>query len=195
MDESNIPKVEERRRFFRIDDEVNLVYKKIDEKIATEASYISDHILGNCSLSAALDMVSHESSLLLNRLERSQPEVADYLRLLDNKIDLLAQALLMQSNQFTEQTTRNANLSAAGLAFESEEALEPGEYLEIKMTLLSCMAVIVTYGKVVYCKQNTANDSKFPYVAGVDYINMKDQDRELLIKHIVRRLLPRVQVA
>ncbi len=193
MDESNIPKVEERRRFFRIDDEVNLVYKKIDEKIATEPSYTTDHILGNCSLSAAIEMVSQESKLLLNRLERSQPEVADYLHLLDNKIDLLVQAIMMQSSQFTEQTTRNANLSAAGLAFESEEALIPGEYLQIKMTLLSCMAVIVTYGKVVYCKQNPANDSQFPYVAGVDYINMKDQDRELLIKHIVKRQLQQIR--
>jgi PilZ domain len=186
-------KVEERRRFFRIDDEVNLVYKKIDEKAAAEPSYISDHILNNCSLSAAIEMMSQESASLLNRLERNQPDVVDYLRLLDNKIDLLVQAIMMQGSQVTGKNTRNANLSAAGLAFESEEALNPGEYLEIKMTLVSCMAVIVTYGKVIYCKLNPANDSQFPYVVGVDYINMKEQDRELLIKHVVKRQLQQIR--
>jgi hypothetical protein len=193
VDESNMVKVEERRRFFRIDDEVNLVYKKIDEKAAIEPSYISDHILSNCSLSAAIEMMSQESALLLSRLERNQPDVVDYLRLVDNKIDLLVQAIMMQGSQVKEKNTRNANLSAAGLAFESEEALNPGEYLEIKMTLVSCMAVIVTYGKVIYCKQNPANDSQFPYVVGVDYINMKEQDRELLIKHVVKRQLQQIR--
>jgi hypothetical protein len=189
----NMARAEERRRFFRIDDEVNLMYKLIDEKAAVEPSYISDHILNNCSLSAAIDMVSQESALLLNRLERSQPEVADYLRLLDNKIDLLVQALMMQGGEFTQKNTRNANLSATGLAFESEEKLETGAYIEIRMMLVSCMAVIVTYGKVVYCKLNKASDGQFPYVVGVDYINMKDQDRELLIKHVVKRQLQQIR--
>ena len=186
-------RVEERRRFFRIDDEVNLVYKKIDEKATIEPSHVSDHILSHCSLSAAIDMVSQESALLLNRLERSQPEVADYLRLVENKIDLLVQAIMMQDSLFTEQNTRNVNLSASGLAFESEEKLNPGEFLEVKMTLVSCMAVVVTYGKVIYCKQNPVNDSQFPYVVGIDYINMKDQDRELLIKHVVKRQLQQIR--
>ena len=193
MEKSSMARVEERRRFFRIDDEVNLVYKKIDEKAAIESSHISEHILSHCSLSAAIETISQESALLLNRLERNQPEVADYLRLVENKIDLLVQAIMMQDTLFTEQSTRNVNLSASGLAFESEEGLDPGEYLEIKMTLVSCMAVVVTYGKVIYCKQNPANDSQFPYVVGIDYINMKDQDRELLIKHVVKRQLQQIR--
>jgi len=184
---------EERRRFFRIDDEVNLFYQKVDEKMVLEPSHLSDNILSNCSLSAALEMVSQDSAQLLYRLERNQPDVADYLRLIDTKIDLLAQAIMLQGGEFKENNTRNANLSAAGIAFEVEQKLETGDYLEIKMLLVHCMAIIVAYGKVVYCKDSQSGDSEYPYLVGVDYVNMKDQDRELLIKHVVKKQLQQIR--
>ncbi len=190
---NNNTNAEERRRFFRIDDEVNLFYQKIDEKLILEPSYLSDNILSNCSLSSALDMVSQDSSALLTRLERTQPEVADYLRLIETKIDLVAQAIMLQGGQFKENTTRNANLSASGIAFEVEHELEQGDYLEIKMLLVHCMAVIVAYGKVVYCKKSQSGVEQYPYLVGVDYVNMKDQDRELLIKHVVKKQLQQLR--
>lgn len=190
---TNNTSAEERRRFFRIDDEVNLFYQKVDEKMVIEPSHLSDNILSNCSLSAALEMVSQESALLLYRLERNQPDVADYLKIIDAKIDLLSQAIMLQGGEFKENNTRNANLSAAGIAFEVEHKLEQGDYLEIKMLLIHCMAVIVAYGKVVYCKDSPSDDKQFPYLVGVDYVNMKDQDRELLIKHVVKKQLQQLR--
>jgi len=184
---------EERRRFFRIDDEVNLFYQKVDEKMVVEPSHLSDNILSNCSLSSALELISQDSAQLLYRLERNQPDVAEYLRLIDSKIDLLSQAIMLQGGQFKENSTRNANLSAAGIAFEVEQQLEQGDFLEIKMLLVHCMAVIVAYGKVVYCKKSQSGDDQYPYLVGVDYVNLKDQDRELLIKHVVKKQLQQLR--
>jgi c-di-GMP-binding flagellar brake protein YcgR len=95
--------------------------------------------------------------------------------------------------EFQESSTRNANISAAGIAFDSEESLEVGQYLEIKMLLVNCMAVIVVYGIVVYSKPNEDRDKHFPFTVGVDYINMKEQDRELLIRHVVKRQLQQIR--
>lgn len=186
---------EERRRYFRIDDEVNLSYVKVEEGDTNELSRVSENILNSYSLTTALDMLSQESAGLLHRLERSQPDLADYLRVINNKIDLLAQAIVLQNGDLEERQTRNVNLSAAGLAFESEEALDESSFLEIKMTLVSCMAVIVTYGRVVYCKPNPnpAAASAFPYMVGVDYVNMKEQDREVLIKHVLKKQLQQIR--
>lgn len=189
----NMARDEDRRGFFRIDDEVSLFYKKIDEKRVTEPHQVSDNILTSCSLSTALEMVSQDSALLLHRLEKNQPEVADYLRLLDTKIDLIAQAVMMQGFQVKENDTRNVNVSATGIAFNCEEALKTGDYLEIKMMLISSMAVIVTYGKVVYCKNGQSNDSQYPYFVGVDFLNMKDEDREMLIKYVVKKQLQQIR--
>lgn len=193
MDKINMTKTEDRRGFFRIDDEVNLFYKKIDAKLAAEPHHLSDNILNNCSLSTALEMVSQEAALLLHRVEKSLPDVADYLRIIDAKIDLLAQAIMMQGFHFKENETRNVNISASGIAFNCEETLQKGDYLEIKMLLVSSMAVIVTYGRVIYCKTSQANDSRYPHFVGVDFINIKDEDREMLIKYVVKKQLQQIR--
>ncbi|MBL6987016.1 MAG: PilZ domain-containing protein [Methylobacter sp.] len=186
-------KTAERRGFFRIDDEVNLFYKKIDEKQVSEPHHVSDNVLNSCSLSTALEIVSKDSAMQLHRLEKILPDVADYLRLIETKIDLLAQAIVMQGHQFKDSETRNVNISASGMAFNCEEMLKEGDYLEIKMLLVSSMAVIVTYGRVVYCRKSQTNDGKFPYFVGVDFTNMKDDDRELLIKYAVKKQLQQIR--
>lgn len=193
MDEINIMKTEERRSFFRIDDEVNLFYKKIDEQLVTEPHHVSDNILNSCSLTTALEMVSQESMSLLHRIEKNLPDVADYLRLIGTKIDLIAQAVMMQGFQFKESETRNVNISATGMAFNCEEQLKAGDYLEIKILLVSSMAVIVTYGKVIYSKNSESSDIQYPYFVGVDFIDMKDEDRELLIKYVVKKQLQQIR--
>ncbi len=193
MDKANMTKIDDRRGFFRIDDEVNLFYKKIDGKLVTEPHHVSDNVLSSCSLSTALEMVSQESAMLLHRLEKNQPDVADYLRILDAKIELLGQAIMMQGFQFKENDTRNVNISATGIAFNCEAELKQGDYLEIKMLLVSGMAVIVTYGRVIYCKHSEAGDSQYPNFVGVDFINMKDEDREMLIKYVVKKQLQQIR--
>ncbi len=193
MDKINMTKPGERRGFFRIDDEVNLFYKKIDEKLVTEPHHLSENVLNSCSLSTALAAVSQESAELLHRLEKNLPDVADYLRIIDTKVELLAQAIMMQGFQFKENETRNVNISATGMAFNCEEQLKEGDYLEIKMLLVSSMAVIVTYGKVIYCKNSQENDSRYLYFIGVDFINMKDEDREMLIKYVIKKQLHQIR--
>jgi hypothetical protein len=154
---------------------------------------MSDNILNSCPLSTALDMVSQEASLLLHRLERSQPDVADYLRIIDTKIDLIAQAITMQGFQFKDNDTRNVNISATGMAFNCDELFNKGDYLEIKILLISSLVAIVTYAKVVYCKTAPVSDSHFPYFVGIDFIDMKDDDRELLIKYVVKKQLQQIR--
>lgn len=193
MDKINVTKAEDRRGFFRIDDEVNLFYKRIDATMVNEPHQVSDNILSSCSLSTALEVVSHDSLVLMHRLEKNLPDVADYLRLMEAKIDLLAQAIMMQGFQFKENCTRNVNISATGMAFNCEELLKEGDFLEIKMLLVSSMTLIVTYGRVVYCKDSQPTDIQYPYFVGVDFINMKDEDRELLIKYVIKKQLKQIR--
>lgn len=193
MDRINMTKAGDRRGFFRINDEVNLFYTKIDEKLVTEPHHVSGNILNSCSLSTALETVSQDSLVLLRRLEKNLPDVADYLRLMETKIDLLAQAIMMQGFQFKENDTRNVNISATGMAFNCEKALKEGDYLEIKMMLVSSMTVIVTYGRVIYCTNSQSSDNQYPYLVGVDFINMKDDDKELLIKYVIKKQLKQIR--
>lgn len=185
---------ENRREYFRIDDEVDLNYRIIDGREAAESSsHITENILSGCTLSTALDIISEESTRLLYRIEKSQPDLAHFMKLLDKKIDLLAQAIVMQDSQADKKNTCEINLSASGLAFNSDEALDVGVFLELKMLLVSVGALIVTCCKVIHCKKNQPGDGRPAYLISVDFVNMKEQDQELLIKHLVKRQMRQIR--
>jgi len=184
---------DERRRFFRIDDELVFFYRKIDEVTANRMTAGTQDILGNASLTAALDVLSQESSLLMRRIERNQPDIADYLKVLENKIELLVRAFMTQGMNWSQQEPSNVNLSASGIAFECAEAMAPGEFLEIKMLLASSMSLIVAVGRVVHCTIQTQDGGAPTYLIAVDYYNMHEQDREFLIKHVVKRQLQQLR--
>jgi len=184
---------EDRRRFFRIDDEVNLFYTIVDEQTVLAASEVSDDLLSSCSLITAMDVLDQEARLIMHRVEKKEPEIAEYLKIIDSKIKLLTQEISRQDKDISESSTRNANISATGMAFESEKPIKVGELLEIKLLLSSCFAVIAIFGRVVYCKENAQHDDLMPFQIGIDYINLKDQDREVLIKHVVKRQMQQIR--
>ncbi len=193
MEKSNITRAEDRRRFFRIDDEVNLSYKIVDEQTVYAASQISDDLLSNCSLVTALDVLDQEARIIMLRIEKKEPEIAEYLKIQDSKLSLLAQSIMKQGNDFSENNLRNANISASGLAFDCDDEIKEGSYLEVKLLFTSCLAVIVIYGKVVYCNETSHNEGIISYQIGIDYINLKEQDREVLIKHVVKRQMQQIR--
>jgi hypothetical protein len=168
MDKVNMTKNKNRRVSFRIYDEVNLFYKKIDEKLVAEPNPAFDNILND---SLDIDRVSQNSVLLSPGLKKKLPDVT------------------VQGLQFKEHGSRNVNISASGMAFNCDDALKEGDYLAIKILLLSSMAVIAACCQVVYCKDSNQNDSRHPYLVGARFINMKNADRELLAKHMAKHKL------
>ena len=112
---------------------------------------------------------------------------------MDKKIALLAKTILSDGNNLIDQPSRNASLSASGVSFECEKLLAEGEFLELKLLLSSCMAVLFCYGKVIYCRKNDTAGSDYPYIVGVEYTEIKEQDKELLIKHVVKRQMQQIR--
>jgi hypothetical protein len=179
---------QERRRFFRIDDDINLYYKIIDANAVKPANQVSEDMLNGCSLSIAWHILSQEAKVMQPRVETKDAEIAEYFRILNAKLDLIAQAFVLQDVEESEQKNRNVNLSASGLAFDNHEALQIGDHLEVRMVLGSIVAVILLQAKVVYCKNNAQDHpSKLPYLIGLEYENIQEQDRETLIQYILQR--------
>ncbi|HIF54978.1 MAG TPA: PilZ domain-containing protein, partial [Methylococcaceae bacterium] len=169
-----------------IDDTVHLFYKIVDEAAIATRSPRTDDLLSSYSLVTALDILDQKSRLMMNRVERKEPEIAEYLKLMESKISFLAQAVMKQGNDFTDRNMRKANISASGLAFESDAVIETGQFLEIKLLLTSCLAGI-------YCKAVGGGDIALPFQIGIDYVNLQEQDREVLIKHVVKRQMQQIR--
>jgi hypothetical protein len=186
---------EDKRHFFRISDSVNLSYRLVDEQQTKQNLQATSSLLDNCSLSSALELIAEESAILHSKLEKIHSDFADYLKLLDIKIDLIAQAVvaLSPTEDVSANETRNANISVSGLGFESNEDLKAGQFLEIKMLLVHSTVVIVTYAKIIHCKKNPDSYSAYPYFVGVDFVNMKENDRDLLSKHVAKKQLQQIR--
>lgn len=184
---------EERRRYFRVNDTIHLLHRVVDASKVVQHSHVSNDVLGSYSLTAALDVLNQEAAALAPRLERRDPEIVEYLKLIDNKINLIAQAIACQEHEFSEHDKKEVNLSASGLAFSNNNAIAVGACLELRMLLTSCLAVIVAYARVVQCKDIAKDNPEHPYLICVEYINMNEEDRELLIKHAIKKQMQQLR--
>ncbi len=180
----------ERRRFFRIEDEIVLVYRPVAPEDVPDSAAFPEQMADHFSITSTLEFLTQESQAQLRRIQRDHPDVADFLQTLERKIDVLAQALIISNNQLVDQPTRKVNLSAAGIAFDTEQALDEGCMLELKMVVPPALVGILTFGKVVYCREN---EGSHDYRVGVDFLSMREQDREFLIRHVVKRQLTQLR--
>lgn len=184
---------EERRRYFRVNDTINLLHRVIDKNAVVQRSHVSNDVLGSYSLAAALEVLNQETAALAPRLERRDPEIFEYLKLIDGKINLIVQHITSQEHEFSEHDKKEVNLSASGLAFSNDEAIGVGSRLELRMLLTSCLAVIVAYARVVQCQDIAKDNSLHPFLICVEYINMDEEDRELLIKHAIKKQMQQLR--
>ncbi len=184
---------EEKRRYFRINDSINLRYKIVDEKDVNALSHVSTEILNNCTLADALDVLNQEMRMMSPRLERRDPELFEYLKIMDAKIGVIAQALTLKEDGFSDHDKREVSLSASGLAFSNDQTITVGAVLELRVMLTSCLAVIVAFGRVLQCKDISKENAVHPFEVCVEYINLQEEDRELLVKHVVKKQLQQLR--
>ncbi len=178
------PAQAEKRRFFRINDNISLSYELLDPDTAKRGLNSSVGRLDNqYSLAATLDVLAQESTRIMQRLDQQGSEMLELYKILDAKMNALAQVVMFVGSSVDRQTSRQVNLSATGLAFQQAESLALDQYLAIEMYLPTTLALIKVYGKVVNC-QTLANGQ---YSISVDYTHIQEEDRELLIKHVVRK--------
>ncbi len=175
----------ERRRYFRIDDEIMLVYRSISPEDIPAPEQFQSRFVDCFSLTSTLEYLTQESQAQLRLIQRDYPDVAKYFEALERKIEVLAHAFMVSNNRLTDQPTHKVNLSASGIAFDTEQFLVEGQILELKMVVPPALVGIMTFGKVIYCRGR--GDGL--YRAGVDFLSLRDQDREFLIRHVIKRQL------
>ena len=184
---------DDKRRFFRIDDHVNLSYKKVAPDEDTR-SYITDNILSVFSLSAALDIMSEDADFLQQHIEKNSSEMAQYLKLLNKKVDLIGQYLILQESEVTPVNLTNINLSASGISFDVDEVFTVGDIVKVKLLLGLNKTILVACGKVVYTKESsTPRESHPTYKLALDFIDVDEQNREMLIKYVMKKQMEQIR--
>ncbi len=178
----------ERRNFFRVDDSVSLSYHEISQdELEERIDRVDLELEGNFTVMSGIASINQNMSGIMHRIESAEPDIAEYLKAINNKIDILGRALLSNSNDLVEQPAQPVNLSASGLAFYSAEPVGNGMLLELRLLLIPSFTGIITFGEVVGCDPVDDVVGGFGYFIRVNFMHMRENDRDLLIRHVVKR--------
>jgi PilZ domain len=179
---------QDRRGYFRVKDELVLFFNEVNKEHEDSAQGLKYRVVSGFSVSSALNQLSEECRTRIKIVERENPDLTACLKILDKKIDLIAQALLISDLSLPNYSTRKVDLSASGLAFPSERAIAPGTILELKIVLPPSLVAIVAHGRVVHSETRVdPRNAKYGFHIGVEFIGLEDCDRELLIRHVLRK--------
>jgi c-di-GMP-binding flagellar brake protein YcgR len=174
---------EERRRFFRIDDDVYLEYRQLDEEdYQARLKQAPDVRQDSSGLALQLHSLTAQSSSILSQIRKRDPEVGQYLAIIDRKLELLSRALLGSQLSHISGPNAPVNLSGNGIAFFSTEPLQPDSKLELRLMLFPGHTQVNTLGRVVHCNA-LPGDTPHPYRIGVEFTHIAEIAREALVRH------------
>jgi hypothetical protein len=160
--EKEINKNLNRRREFRIVEQADIFYHKIDVNPERKTKLAFNNIAANAT----------DQPLHTNSSSTSPSSINQFL----------------PDSQSQENDTLNVNISSSGISFTCKEELQPGDYLMVRVLLLSGMTVITTCCKVVYSKpSNPFEDDHYPYLVGAQFVNLKQEDKELLDNYVNKK--------
>lgn len=186
-DNKNAPS-EERREYFRIDDQVLLNLRPIVEAdVAAVRERILDRVPDRFTVAANFAVNSRATARLLHGLASGSPDAARYMRLMDQKLNQLARLFVLDEVERGDYPLLNVNLSAGGLVFPSRHEFAAGELVEMRMVLYPDMVGILTVSRVIYCERFANQPGDFPWQIAVEYEHIRESDRDLLCSHIMVR--------
>ncbi len=177
---------EDRRHYFRVEDALQVTYRAIpaEEKDSWLESYRKG-FSGGFSASAEIMVMRQEVVTLMRNIALQYPDIGAYLASLDRRVEVLARHVDAVYSDLTEQPVRSGNISASGLAMQVENPLEPGTLLEMKLLLLPSHTGMVLPAEVIDCDK--ADETDIPYLLRVNFSHLREQDRDLLIRHVIQR--------
>ncbi|MEI6412866.1 MAG: PilZ domain-containing protein [Pseudomonadota bacterium] len=178
---TKIPGFMERRRYFRIEDRVRLRLSLLTAEECQERLRV---IRSPSPLTSALMPLRQRLSQTLKTLVVETPEIAEGMKLLDEKIEILAH-WLDGGQDISEAPLRSVSLSANGLACDVVEPFATQSHLEIRLAFLPSLRLIRTLARVVVCDPLPAHAKG--YRLHMVFLELGEADREFLIRHVLHR--------
>lgn len=172
---------QERRRYFRIDDDIALSFTLVDDLNQEEP----DH--------QQMDEDTQEYHMSLEvqlrhamvDVRAQSPKLAHVLDLMNQKINLLRSSENLHENH---PTMKSANISACGMAFTWSEKLDVNQPLMLNLYLQPHHELVRTKAYVAGADVNPdSSDAQDAYIIRLDFVEMNPAYQEILIQHVVQR--------
>ena len=171
-----------KRGYFRIDDEVYLRVKKVEPSDSTDLHTYFDNFRQSTILTARFHQQRTALAPVLAEIKSRDIAVASYVSMLSDQVDLLATRLLTGSIFLSNEPLQTVNMSAEGMRFHSAIEYRVGDQLEMIYALFPGGDYIPVLAEVLRSEwDNDAED----YMISVEYVSMNDDDKELVIHHML----------
>lgn len=179
---------DERREYFRIDDEVALDYRLIDNaEVDRLLEKMRSQLVDRFTAASSFTATTRQMMNVIHKVQVQSPELARCLQAIDQKLNMIAQLFVSEEIKENKQDTREVNLSAGGVAFRAQHEIPVGSLLELRMVLFPSLVGILTISRVIHCERVNDGNPQFPWQLAVEYEHLKETDRELLVRHIMAR--------
>lgn len=179
----------DRREFFRINDTVVIDYKAVAETeidmVARRIAQAADDDANNDK--AKLKVLQNSLNHLIEQINYDNREIARALRMMDEKINLIAENVARQNHPIDPEELIEANLSGGGLAFMIADPVTIRSHVELHLKLLPTASTIHALASVISCERILTAAPERPYHLRLVFTHMDEQDRNLLVKHTLNR--------
>ncbi len=179
---------EDRRRYFRIDDEVSMKYRCLTESEFSQL--LKERQTGfpdKIALSSAFSSTSHQMKHLVETIRHRDADLSVCLEHINEKLDVLIRLLVANEHGLPDHPSHSVSLSASGICFHAADKLPEGSILEIKLMMFPSFISILTYGTIVHCQRDDNGDPEYPYKVSADFSHIQEEDRELMVKHVLQK--------
>lgn len=164
----------ERREYFRVNDVLPILVKKVENMVGKKSRIISGYFAGLGSTNHAEDL----SDATIN------PKLAKMLCEMNSKLDLIIEKIFSGEETLGCPEAKEVCLSATGVSFGFPNELNLGDLTEVKMLLPMHPPVwIVLYGNVV----RVTTEGMGEYNIAVKFNEMEDEVRDLLSYYTIKR--------
>lgn len=172
----------ERRRYFRIQDTIELGFRVLSAEEAADP----DALLGK---GEQLDTVEKELAMLLIQLQAKHPDLSRVFELINRKIDFVHHELEHSGrvDMTREYEARQVDISGCGAAFPVAESLEKDEHLLLQINLPAPYRSVRTVASVISCKPMSSPQGALDKMVRVEFEHIADNDQEILIQYLMKR--------
>ncbi len=175
---------QDNRSYFRITNDLILDYHPVDAFTADhqqpDTVFPEDTTL---NLFTEFRRLETDAATSLTSISDTNRALADFLGIINRKIDLLAQQVMAERHQNSSIKPTKANISEGGIAFLSDKALYKGSYMALRLFFLPSFIGLTTFARVIRCDEVVGK----PYQIAVKFHRIGNAQQQILSRQILQQ--------
>lgn len=180
---------DDRRRYFRIHDEVPLTLEALDaagiEALMEEMENRAETRFG---LAARFSATTSQMDHVLNRIRERDADVALYLQSINQKLDAVARVMLLEEQAMAGMQVVDVDLSASGICVVWPTAMSPNQPVRVELITSASNARVLALGRVIRCRPaREAGLDRPGYQLAIDFEHIGDHEEDLIMQEVMRR--------